>query len=217
VAVKTVLVPAEDLEKEETKNQLKQADGILVPGGFGERGIEGKINAVRMAREEQIPFLGLCLGMQCAVIEFSRNRAGIKGANSTEFDPHTPGPVIDFLPGQKENTRLGGTLRLGAYPCKIKSGTLAARAYDQELVNERHRHRYEFNNEFMTRLEEAGMIFSGINEEDNLVEMIELKDHPWFVAVQFHPEFRSRPTRPHPLFKDFVGAAIKQKDNRVPQ
>ncbi len=217
VSVKTVLVHAEELDKEEAREQLRQADGILVPGGFGERGIEGKINAVRTAREEKIPFLGLCLGMQCAVIEYARNKAGIKGANSTEFDPDTPGPVIDYLPGQKENTRLGGTLRLGAYPCTIKGGTLAASAYNEDLVKERHRHRYEFNNDYMVALEEAGMVFSGVNEEADLVEMIELKDHPWFVAVQFHPEFKSRPTRPHPLFKDFVGAAIKQQDKQVPR
>jgi len=217
VAVKTVLVPAEGLEEEETREKLKQADGILVPGGFGERGIEGKINAVRIAREEKIPFFGLCLGMQCAVIEFARNVAGLEGANSTEFDPDTPGPVIDYLPGQKENTRLGGTLRLGAYPCTVKSGTLAASAYKDGLVYERHRHRYEFNNDYMAVLEEAGIVFSGINEDAGLVEMIELKDHPWFVAVQFHPEFKSRPTRSHPLFKDFIGAAIKQRDTRVPR
>ncbi len=217
VAVKTVLVPAEGLEEEETREKLKQADGILVPGGFGERGIEGKINAVRIAREEKIPFFGLCLGMQCAVIEFARNVAGLEGANSTEFDPDTPGPVIDYLPGQKENTRLGGTLRLGAYPCPVKSGTLAASAYKDGLVYERHRHRYEFNNDYMAVLEEAGIVFSGINEDAGLVEMIELKDHPWFVAVQFHPEFKSRPTRSHPLFKDFIGAAIKQRDTRVPR
>ncbi len=217
VAIKTVLVPAEDLAEGEALEQIKAADGILVPGGFGERGLEGKINAVRTAREQKIPFFGLCLGMQCAVIEFARNKAGLTGANSTEFEPDTSEPVIDYLPGQKENTRLGGTLRLGAYPCKIKSGTIAASAYNEELVQERHRHRYEFNNDYMAVLEKAGMVFSGINEEDNLVEMIELKDHPWFVAVQFHPEFKSRPTLPHPLFKDFVGAVIKQRDSRVPR
>ncbi len=215
VAIKTVLVPAEELVEEKALEQIKKADGILVPGGFGERGLEGKIKAVRTAREEKIPFFGLCLGMQCAVIEFARNKAGLTGANSTEFDPDTSEPVINYLPGQKEITRLGGTLRLGAYPCKIKSGTAAASAYKKELVYERHRHRYEFNNDYMTVLEKAGMVFSGINEDDNLVEMIELKDHPWFVAVQFHPEFKSRPTQPHPLFRDFVGAVIKQRDSRV--
>ena len=209
--VKTVLVQAEDLEDRNGQAMLEGVDGILVPGGFGERGIEGKINAARIARENKIPFLGLCLGMQCAVIEFARNVAGIRGAHSTEIDPDTPGPVIHYLPGQKEITRIGGTLRLGGYPCSIKENTNARNAYGESLVSERHRHRYEFNNEYMEELEKAGMVFSGINEGDNLVEMIELKDHPWFVAVQFHPEFKSRPTRPHPLFKDFVGAAIKQK------
>jgi len=140
--------------------------------------------------------------------------AGLDGANSSEFDPDTPRAVIDYLPGQRENTRLGGTLRLGAYPCSIKSGTLAESAYKENLVSERHRHRYEFNNDYMAVLEKAGMIFSGINEEHNLVEIVELSDHPWFVAVQFHPEFKSRPTRPHPLFKDFIKAAIKRKNSQ---
>ncbi|MFO7952099.1 MAG: CTP synthase [Bacillota bacterium] len=213
-AIKTELVPAEGLETGENNDQLLEADGILVPGGFGERGTEGKIEAIRIAREEKIPFLGLCLGMQCAVIEFARNAAGIEGAHSTEFNPDTPGPVIDFLPGQDENTMLGGTLRLGAYPCSIKKGTLAEKAFGETTVMERHRHRYEFNNEYKPVMEKAGMIFSGINEKDKLVEMVELKDHPWFVAVQFHPEFKSRPTRPHPLFKDFVEAIVKKKENR---
>ncbi len=214
VAVKTVLVPAEKLESGEEDDVLNSADGILVPGGFGERGIEGKINAVRTAREKKIPFLGLCLGMQCAVIEFARNVAGIDGAHSTEFNPGTPGPVIVYLPGQEEITRIGGTLRLGAYPCSIKDGTQAEKAYQEKLVCERHRHRYEFNNEYISVLEQAGMVFSGINEDDDLVEMIELRDHPWFVAVQFHPEFKSRPTRPHPLFKGFIGAALRRKNGR---
>jgi CTP synthase len=208
-AVKTILVQAEDLEEENTQALLEGVDGILVPGGFGERGIEGKINAVRIAREKKIPFLGLCLGMQCAVIEFARNVAGITGAHSTEIDPDTPGPVIDYLPGQKDNTRIGGTLRLGGYPCSIKENTNACNAYGETLVNERHRHRYEFNNEYLEELEKAGMVFSGINKEDNLVEMIELKDHPWFVAVQFHPEFKSRPTRPHPLVQRFCRRGYK--------
>ncbi len=214
VKVKTLLVQAEDLEAAETRCQLDNVDAVLVPGGFGERGIEGKIEAVRKAREEEIPFFGLCLGMQCAVIEFARNAAGIKGAHSTEFCDDTPGPVIDYLPGQKENTRLGGTLRLGAHPCSIKSGTLAEKAYGDKLVMERHRHRYEFNNEYKSALEEAGMVFSGINEESDLVEMIELKNHPWFIAVQYHPEFKSRPTRSHPLFREFIKAAIKRKGSR---
>ncbi len=212
VAIKTMLVPAEELESGEARKQLMNADGILVPGGFGERGMEGKIEAIRMAREEKIPFFGLCWGMQCAVIEFARNVAGIENAHSTEFNPETPGPVINYLPGQDENTWLGGTLRLGAYPCTVKSGTLAEKALGNKIVMERHRHRYEFNNEYKLILENAGMVFSGINEEDGLVEMVELKEHPWFLAVQFHPEFKSRPTRPHPLFRDFIEAAIKKKE-----
>ena len=217
VKVKTILVPAEDLESGEADYLLEGVDGILVPGGFGERGIEGKIKAIRMARESKLPFLGLCLGMQCAVIEFARNVAGIEGAHSTEFNPETPGPVIDYLPGQRGVTRIGGTLRLGSYPCSIREGSLAKEAYGQKLVSERHRHRYEFNNDYIATLEKAGMVFSGVNEDDDLVEMIELKDHPWFVAVQFHPEFKSRPTRSHPLFKDFIGAAIKMKHGRDQQ
>ncbi len=211
VKVETLLLQAEDLEEPCGLDKLAGVDGILIPGGFGERGIEGKIAAVRAAREKGIPFFGLCLGMQCAVIEFARNAAGIEGAHSIEFDPKTPGPVINFLPGQEDNTRLGGTLRLGAYPCSVKKDTLAGSAYGETLIYERHRHRYEFNNDYIEPLEKAGMIFSGINEEADLVEMIELKDHPWFVAVQFHPEFKSRPTRSHPLFKDFVKAAIAYK------
>ncbi len=211
VCVKTVLVSAEELESKGAEDLLDGVDGILVPGGFGERGIDGKIKAIRLARENNIPFLGLCLGMQCAVIEFARNVAGIEDADSTEFNPVTPGPVIEYLPGQKDNTRIGGTLRLGGYPCSITKDTLADAIYQKELVSERHRHRYEFNNDYISRLEKEGMVFSGINEEDNLVEMIELKNHPWFVAVQFHPEFKSRPTRCHPLFYGFIGAAIKKK------
>jgi len=148
------------------------------------------------------------------VIEFARNKAGLPGANSTEFDPDTREPVIDYLPGQNENTRLGGTLRLGAYNCSIKSDTLAASAYEDNLASERHRHRYEFNNDYLPVLEKAGMIFSGINEDHNLVEMVELSDHPWFVAGQFHPEFKSRPTRPHPLFKEFIAAVLKRKESQ---
>ncbi len=214
VKVRVVLVPAEDIESGKAGNILNEVDGILVPGGFGERGIEGKISAVRKAREEKIPFLGLCLGMQCSVIEFARNAAAIKGAHSTEFNPETPGPVIIYLPGQKENTRIGGTLRLGAYPCTIKNDTLAEKAYEEKIICERHRHRFEFNNDYMDKLEKHGMVFSGYNEQDDLVEMVEIKDHPWFVAVQFHPEFKSRPTRSHPLFRDFIGAAIEMKKSR---
>jgi CTP synthase len=211
-SVKVKLIPAEELETGDPESCLGGVDGVLVPGGFGDRGIEGKINAIRIAREKKIPFLGLCLGMQCAVIEFARNAAGIAGAHSTEFDPQTPGPVIDYLPGQKEITLLGGTLRLGAYPCTIREGTLAEAAYGSSAISERHRHRYEFNNHYRSLLEEKGMVFSGINEPAGLVEMIELADHPWFLAVQFHPEFKSRPHRPHPLFRDFIGSALNERE-----
>ncbi|MEW5785610.1 MAG: CTP synthase [Bacillota bacterium] len=213
-AVLVKLIPAEDLETGDPEAMLSEVDGILVPGGFGDRGIEGKINAIRVARAKKIPFLGLCLGMQCAVIEFARNVAGISDAHSTEFNPATSGPVIDFLPGQKEITTLGGTLRLGAYPCTIKKGTLAEAAYGSVHISERHRHRYEFNNRYRAQFEERGMVFSGVNEDAGLVEMIELKDHPWFVAVQFHPEFKSRPHRPQPLFRDFIGATLRGKNKR---
>lgn len=210
-AVKVALIQAEDLETGDPAALLSGLDGILVPGGFGDRGIEGKIKAIRFAREQQTPFLGLCLGMQCAVVEFARNVMGIADAHSTEFNPATSGPVIDFLPGQSESTPIGGTLRLGAYPCTVREGTLAAEAYGAGIISERHRHRYEFNNRYRDAAGEKGMVFSGVNEEADLVEMIELKDHPWFVAVQFHPEFKSRPHRPHPLFRDFIGAIRKNK------
>ncbi len=210
-SVQVKLIQAEELETVDPASLLSGLDGILVPGGFGDRGIEGKINAIRYAREQKIPYLGLCLGMQCAVVEFARNVLGIVDAHSTEFNPDTNWPVIDFLPGQKETTRLGGTLRLGAYPCTIKEGTLTAAAYGERQITERHRHRYEFNNRFHDVMEEKGMIFSGVNEKDDLVEIIELKGHPWFVAVQFHPEFKSRPQRPQPLFRDFIGAALQKK------
>lgn len=210
-AVKVRLIPAEQLETGSPETLLAELDGILVAGGFGERGVEGKINAIRIARESKIPFLGLCLGMQCAVIEFARNVAGLAGAHSTEFDPQTPEPVIDYLPGQREITRVGGSLRLGAYPCTIMEGTLAAAAYASKHITERHRHRYEFQNCYRDLFEKKGMVFSGIYEEAGLVEIIELRDHPWFVAVQFHPEFKSRLHRPHPLFREFIGSALRVK------
>jgi CTP synthase len=186
---------------------LGTADGILVPGGFGDRGIEGKIAAIRYAREQQIPFYGICLGMQLAVIEFSRNVLGLKDAHSSELNPFTPHPVIDLMPDQLGVVDKGGTMRLGLYPCVVTPGTKAYEAYDSALVQERHRHRYEVNNDYRERLSESGMIFSGLSPDGHLVEMIELPDHPWFVAVQFHPEFISRPTRPQPLFKGFISAA----------
>ncbi len=211
--VKIKAIQAEDFETGDPEELLYGIDAVLVPGGFGYRGIEGKIKAVRQAREGGLPFLGLCLGMQCAVIEFARHVAGLPGAHSTEFDRKTPFPVFDYLPGQDNNTHLGGTLRLGAHSCTVKEGTLARKAYGKPGIMERHRHRFEFNNDYCDRLEAAGMIFSGINDKTGLVEMIELPHHPWFVAVLFHPEFKSRPQRAHPLFRDFIAAALRRKSS----
>ncbi len=182
-------------------------DGIVVPGGFGWRGIEGKLEAIHYARESGVPFLGLCLGLQCAVIEYARNVCGLEGANSSEFDPATPHPVIDLLPEQKNVTDLGGSMRLGAQPCHLVPGTRAAAAYGEQVVYERHRHRYEVNPVYHQILSEHGLVFSGLSPDGRLVEIIELPDHPFFMGGQFHPELRSRPTRPHPLFREFVGAA----------
>jgi len=197
----------DDLYKNEIS--LLDVDGILVPGGFGIRGINGKINAIRCAREKKIPYFGICLGMQCAVIEFCRNVLGLEDANSSEFDPHTKNPVIDLMPEQKSVNDKGGTMRLGQYPCKIKKGSLAHKAYAKEMVYERHRHRYELNNNYRNMLEKAGMVVTGVYPEKNLAEIIEIKNHPWFVAVQFHPEFKSRPDKPHPLFREFISASLK--------
>ena len=207
--VKIRWVSAEDVTPDNVDELLAGVHGVLVPGGFGDRGIEGKITAIRWAREKRVPFFGICLGMQMAVIEFARNVMGLAGANSSEIDPSTPHPVIDLLPEQKDIEDLGGTMRLGLYPCKIVPGTLAARAYGDELIYERHRHRYEFNNEYREQIEAAGLRVSGTSPDGRLVEMIELPDHPWFLAVQFHPEFTSRPNRPHALFREFVNAAIR--------
>jgi len=204
-------VDAEALTSQEVEEFLKKSDCVLVPGGFGVRGIEGKINAIRYARENEIPFLGICLGLQCAVIEFARNVAGLKEANSSEFDSSTPYPVIDLLPEQKKVSLYGGTMRLGAYPCQIEKDTKTWQAYAASLVYERHRHRYEVNNKYREILEKKGLVVSGTFPDGELVEIIELPDHPWFVATQFHPEFKSRPTNPHPLFRDFIGAAIKRR------
>jgi CTP synthase len=179
----------------------------VVPGGFGWRGIEGKLEAVRYARERGVPYLGLCLGLQCAVIEFARDVCGLEGANSSEFDPATPHPVIDLLPEQKNVTDLGGSMRLGAQPCHVVPGTRAAEVYGEAVVYERHRHRYEVNPAYHEALSGKGLVFSGMSPDGRLVEVIELEGHPFFMAGQFHPELRSRPTRPHPLFRDFVGAA----------
>ena len=200
---------AEEINEGNVGSKLRGVGGILVPGGFGERGIEGKISAVRFARENKIPYFGLCLGMQIAVVEFSRNVAGMKDANSTEFSKDTPFPVISLLKDQANVKEMGGTMRLGAQPCKLSEGSISGGAYGVELVHERHRHRYEFNNEFRSRLQEHGLVIAGVNPELDLVEIIELKDHPFFVGVQFHPEFQSKPLKAHPLFARFVEAAIQ--------
>ena len=204
-------VSSEDLERGDPGRHLEGVDGILVPGGFGDRGIRGKVLAARYARENRIPFFGICLGLQCAVIEFSRNVLGLRGANSTEFDPATPHPVIDYMPEQKAIQQLGGTMRLGAYPCRLAPSSLAYRAYGQELIHERHRHRFEVNNEYRDRLAAAGMVPTGVWPQADLVEIMEIPDHPWFLGTQFHPEFKSRPNRPHPLFRDFIRAALQRK------
>ena len=198
---------AEGMSLEEAQAELEQVDGVLVPGGFGSRGWEGKILACRVARERGIPYLGICLGMHVAVSEFARHVVGLDGANSTEMDPETPYPVIDLLPEQKEIEDLGGTMRLGAQAVELLAGTRTRTAYGDAVIHERHRHRYEVNNHFRPRLVDAGLVVSGTFQEGRLVEVVELTDHPWFVASQFHPEFKSRPTRPAPLFREFVGAA----------
>ncbi|NLJ25692.1 MAG: CTP synthase [Firmicutes bacterium] len=206
-------IQSEDLEQADADLEtiLGDCDGILVPGGFGHRGVEGKIAASKYAREQQIPFLGICLGMHCAVIEFARNVCGMHGANSSEFAPGTPYPVIDLMPEQRNIENLGGTMRLGAYPCALLQDSNAHKAYGKLEVSERHRHRYEVSNAYRSVLEERGMSLSGVSPDGRLVEMIELPDHPWFVASQFHPEFKSRPNRCHPLFRDFVAAALRQR------
>jgi CTP synthase len=210
-------VDSERLTDEEAKRELAACDGVLVPGGFGVRGIEGKIQAARYAREQGLPYLGICLGMQIAVAEFARHIADMDGANSTEFDPETPYPVIDLLPEQKEVRDMGGTMRLGADPVKLHEGTRAREIYGEAVIYERHRHRYEVNNHLRKRLEHAGLVFSGTSPDERLVEVIELRDHPFFVASQFHPEFKSRPLRPQPLFRDFVGAALRRVRARAPE
>jgi CTP synthase len=205
---------SEDIERQGTERVLREMDGILVPGGFGVRGVEGKIDAIRYARERHIPYLGLCLGMQCAVIEFARHVADFKGANSSEFDPDCRDPVIDLMANQQGVKDKGGTMRLGAYGCKLANGTLAQKCYGVSEVTERHRHRYEFNNAYRERLTQKGLVLSGVSPDDRLVEIVELPTHPWFLATQFHPEFNSRPHRPHPLFSGFVGAALRRKCGR---
>ncbi len=215
VAVEIDWVDSENLESNDPeivearlRENLGDVAGIVVPGGFGDRGIEGKIAAIRYARENRVPFLGLCLGLQCSVIEFARNVVGLERANSTEFDRDAPHPVIDLMPEQKDLDRLGGTMRLGTYPCEITPGSLAAGAYGRDMVKERHRHRYEINNEYRDALARAGLRATGVWPEADLVEIMEIEDHPWFLGVQFHPEFKSRPNRVHPLFREFLRAAL---------
>jgi CTP synthase len=210
VDVDVELVSSEDLDTE----ALEDADGILIPGGFGERGIEGKVEAARIAREREIPFLGICLGMQIAVVEFARHVCGMDGANSAEFDPETPFPVVDLLPEQKEVSDLGGTMRLGADPVKLHEGTKAREIFGDAVIYKRHRHRYEVNNQLRRRLEDEGLVAGGTSPDERLVEIVELPKHPFFVASQFHPEFNSRPTSPEPLFREFVGAAAERASDR---
>ncbi|MGL4799359.1 MAG: CTP synthase [Cellulosilyticaceae bacterium] len=202
-------IHAEEVDEKTAESLLGDVDGILVPGGFGDRGIEGKIQAIRYARENNIPFFGICLGMQCAVIEFARHKAGLQNAHSSELMPETPHPVIDLMPDQKGIEDLGGTMRLGAYPCKLKEGTNAYEAYGKQTIEERHRHRYEFNNQYRELLTEKGLVIAGTSPDGELVEIVEIKDHIWFVGAQFHPEFLSRPNNPHPLFKEFIKHCIK--------
>ncbi|NJB66707.1 CTP synthase [Desulfobaculum xiamenense] len=225
VTVNLKYINSEEITADNVAERLTGLDGILVPGGFGSRGVEGKIKAIEYARVNKVPFFGICLGMQCSVIEFARNVAGFEAANSEEFDQNTPDPVIylmkewyDFQTGRverrDESSNKGGTMRLGAYPCKIVPDTNASRAYGEENISERHRHRYEFNNAYIERLREKGLVFSGTSPDGELMEIVEVKDHPWFLGCQFHPEFQSNPMRPHPLFRDFIKAAKEQRKGK---
>ncbi len=215
VKVKVVSIHSEHINENSVKEKLKKLDGILVAPGFGERGIEGKIEAVRYARENKIPFLGICLGMQMAVIEYARNVLHLKGANSTEMNPKTPYPVIDLMEDQKNIINKGGTMRLGAWQCQLKENSVVFNAYGEKNISERHRHRYEYNNEYRNKLEENGLIASGINPETKLVEIVEVQDHPWFVGVQYHPEYKSTVAKPHPLFVEFIKASYLQKQSKT--
>jgi len=212
--VKLKYIAAESVNDENVQDKLKEMDGVLVAPGFGERGLEGKLAAIKYIRENNIPFFGICLGMQCSVIEFGRNVLGLKDANSTEMNPDTPHPVINLMEDQKNITNMGGTMRLGAYDCDIKKGTKAYAIYGKTRISERHRHRYEFNNDYLEQYEAAGMITSGINPTSGLVEIVELKNHPFFVAGQFHPELKSTVANPHPLFVSFVAAALANKKSK---
>ncbi|MFT5622777.1 MAG: CTP synthase, partial [Bacteroidia bacterium] len=209
-AVQIVRLDAEEIEQD-PKKFLGSLDGILIPGGFGDRGTEGKIAAAQYARENNVPYFGLCLGMQIAVIEYARNVAGLENANSSEFDPQTPHPVITIMADQKELTTKGGNMRLGSCPCKLTKDSFSFDAYGTEMINERHRHRFEFNNDYREQLESKGLRVGGINPERNLVEIVEIAEHPWYVGVQFHPEFKSKPHAAHPLFANFIAAALKYK------
>ena len=215
VRVEIRWIDSEKLDDESAAKELEGLDGLLVPGGFGHRGVSGKIAAIKRARGSGLPFLGICLGLQAAVIEVARNLAGMPGADSTEFDPQSPSPVICLMEEQKGMVQMGGTMRLGAYPCDLAEGSLARECYDEASVSERHRHRYEVNNGFREKLEKAGLVFSGLSPDDTLVEMVELPGHPFFIACQFHPELKSRPRRPHPLFRALVAAARKHRHGEV--
>lgn len=206
VGVEIKWVDSEKLSNDTIDSTFTGCSGILIPGGFGERGIEGKVVAVRIAREKKVPFLGICLGMHCAVMEFARNVCGLEGANSSEFDKNAEHKVVDIMPGQAGKDK-GGTMRLGSYPCRLRKNSFAYKAYKKSVINERHRHRYEFNNKYRMQLEEAGLVFGGLSPDGNLVEIVEIADHPWFVAGQFHPEFKSSPLNPHPVFTAFINAA----------
>jgi len=208
VRVRIRAVEAEEIEEKGAEKVLSGVHGVIVPGGFGARGIEGKIEAARYARERRIPYLGLCLGMQVAVVDFARNVCGIKDASSAEIDESAEHQVIHLMEEQRELDEMGGTMRLGAYPCTLVKNTRSYEAYNVEVVNERHRHRYEFNNAYRQKMEKAGLKIAGVYKEKDLVEIVEIQDHPWFVGVQFHPEFRSRPVKPHPLFVGFIRAAV---------
>lgn len=209
--VKIDWIQSEDITEENVHEYLKEADGILVPGGFGDRGVEGKITTIKYARENKIPFFGICLGMQLAAVEFARNVCGLTGAHSSELDPNTPYPIINLLPDQENVVEMGGTLRLGSYPCTLTEGSQAHKEYDEINITERHRHRYEFNNFYRERLTNKGLVLSGVSPDGRLVEIVELPEHPWFVAGQFHPEFKSRPEKAHPLFAGFIKASLENK------